>query len=293
MKTLSGLTIVCAFVTLMLMACDYDDYIDLEDEKIVVDGWINSDEAPVVILTKNLPIALHNYHVDDLTDRIVMDADVRVVCDGDTVSLEAEYNESFFPPVVFTTQEMKGIPGKTYTLLVDLPDGNHLDAVTTVPAPVPLDSLTVRKSDNNRTKYVVTGHFKDDPSQKNYYKYFVKVDKPDGAPSEFGDGLFLTPPFSGLFDDAILGAYTRFPIRRGTVSFNSETEIDFKEGDIVTVRFAQLDATSYKFWNEYQDVQSFAGTMSMTFSREISSNVSGGLGAWCGYGVTYYAIEVK
>ena len=63
---------------------------------------------------------------------------------------------------------MQGIPGHTYLLQVTL-DGKTYTATSTMPQPVPLDSVTFNTSDT--TEIAAVANYQDPPNAINYYKY--------------------------------------------------------------------------------------------------------------------------
>lgn len=78
----------------------------------------------------------------ELVEHVARDA-VVTVSDGEkTVQLEGQVNLGIFPPYYFTTTQMKGEVGKTYTLRVEYQD-YVATASTTIPQPVPIEKLYV------------------------------------------------------------------------------------------------------------------------------------------------------
>jgi hypothetical protein len=60
---------------------------------------------------------------------------------------------------------------------------------------------------------------------------------------------------------------------------------------VVAVKFAQVDETSYRFWDAYTKSQSLNTNMFLATTTSLPSNITGGKGYWCGYGaVTQYLI---
>src|SRR5258707_2071982 len=74
-------------------------------------------------------------------------------------------------PGDYTTHTITGTPGHAYQLKVML-DGKTYTAMSTMPKPVLLDSVTVDYSVNNNIRPVA--NYQDPPDQKNYYKYSMK-----------------------------------------------------------------------------------------------------------------------
>ena len=60
----------------------------------------------------------------------------------------------------------------------------------------------------------------------------------------------------------------------------------FALNDEVSVKFAQIDAVAYEFWKMNEDLQIFNPMYS-----NLSTNIRGGIGYWCGYGASVYHLK--
>jgi len=52
------------------------------------------------------------------------------------------------------------------------------------------------------------------------------------------------------------------------------------------VRLATMNEQFYNFWSDYQNSASLSGNFYMPYTRNLRSNIDGGYGYWCGYGVS-------
>lgn len=70
----------------------------------------------------------------------------------------------------------QGLPGNSYTLSIVV-SGKSYSAVSTMPMPVPLDSVSFQKSvgDNGKTQIQAVINFQDPPDVANYYQFKEKV----------------------------------------------------------------------------------------------------------------------
>ncbi len=281
----------------VLTACDGDSIILNAEQQYVVEGWIDSGDYPIVMITKTMPIDYERYEEEDLINLIVPDANVRVVCDGDTVELQAEMNPNYFPPIIYTTKQLKGQPHHTYKLLIDTSDGQQLSAVTTIPDVAVIDNLTYSAIQTCDTLFQLTLRFHDNPSQKNYYKLFTRTKNPRFADSEEGyyssyfTNSFLSPVIS-CFDDATLDSDVTVNFTRGFMNYVKDPNIYFLSGDEVEVKFAQIDAESFRFWDEQQNQMLFGTNYMFHGTRNNETTIKGGLGSWCGYGAAFQKIVI-
>ena len=89
----------------------------------MIEGWIESGDYPHVAITTSLPVVMGQQITSpDLVEHVAREA-VVTVSDGEkTVQLEGKVNMGIFLPYYFTTTQMKGEVGKTYSLRVEYQD---------------------------------------------------------------------------------------------------------------------------------------------------------------------------
>lgn len=90
--------------------------------------------------------------------------------------------------------------------------------------------------------------------------------------------------YLGCIDDAVLDGPADIPVYRPHLMTGGKYTPYFSVNDTVYVKFAQIDRASFRFWNEYIKSQSLANNMFLSTSSNLPSNITGGLGYWCGYG---------
>lgn len=290
--------ILIILLIVSFISCDKNDIINSSDEQIVVDGWIEDEGMPIVLLTKSSTIDHGIHYIDEITNYFVINANVRIVSEGDTIQLPLSIDDRYFPPYIYTTDKLIGHSGQKYELLIDTPDNHHLSAVTSIPAKVEVDSFQILNSEISDTLFSIKGFFKDIPNEKNYYKYFVKVtnenitDTIEYYASLFFSNIYLSPGVGGVINDVVSDTNISFIINRGFINSDSNYITDFRHGDIVNVKFAQVNNETYRFWYDMQTSIIFGNSFFINSSKNISSNINGGLGAWCGYGANYYTINI-
>jgi hypothetical protein len=180
---------------------------------------------------------------------------------------------------------MTGEPGKTYTLTVEY-SGQTVTAVTTIPRPVPLSDIKVTRSADNDTLFQISAYINDDSSEKNYYKFFTRVTNKEGR---------FYSSFLGTIDDAIVkDSQTAIPVYKG-VHFTYTTKFIpfYSIDDTVQVKFTQIPQHGFDFWNSYENEITNGQNPLFPSNTNLKSNVQGGLGIWCGYGVKMYDLIVR
>lgn len=268
------------FILLSLVCSCESDELPTGRDVLVVEGWIDDGGFPVVIVTKNLPLTEQSFNMDELSDKLVRWAKVSVVCDGDTTILTGMMNKAYFPPFIYTTSKMRGMSGKAYQLLVDY-NGEHIEAVTTIPPRPDVDSLIVSNVEGNDTLYKVRIFFKDNPQERNFYKAFVRV----GTQSRQFRSCYL-----GTVSDDVLQENNVMTINRGAFFNDSDYSPYFFPNDTILVKFAQIDESSFHFWSDYENHDSFSTNPMFPVSMNIRTNIQGGVGYWCGCGAVTYPV---
>lgn len=271
------------FFCLALSAC-VGKYQPQDIPQIVVEGWIDAGGYPVVILTTTVSISEEAKEWESLKDNVIRWAKVSV-SDGDQeVVLTGRKNTDYFPPYVYTTARLQGEPGKTYTLKVEY-SGRVVTAQTSIPQPIPLQWIKVSPSAQKGKAEIVAG-LEDNAETKDYYKFFTKVISEDSS---------YVSSFMGLINDDILGKdVNEIKVNRGIPMKLGSTESSglFPDDSQVMIKFCTLDAKSFEYWEDFEDLASLSTNPFFPVTRKIRSNVNGGLGYWAGYGSSIYRVSI-
>lgn len=276
---------IFVLLTLCLTACDDSGDISIDTpQSLVVEGWIENGEFPVVIVTKTLPITTDYQSMADLSDYLVRWAKVTVSNGEKSVVLTGRYDESYYPPYVYTTSYLRGELGKSYSLTVEY-ENQTLTSTTTIPNTLPvLDRYKIEKCEGSESQYQIKACFYDNPNEKNYYLFFTQT----GLESNH----FLSS-YLGAVDDNMIADYTEYPVYRGQRYDNTDYTPYFEKGEIVSVKLAQVDRSSFLFWDQYTKSQSLNTNMFLSTTTSLSSNISGGVGYWTGLASVISLLEIE
>ena len=165
-------------------------------------------------------------------------------------------------------------------------DSIHVTASTTIPTAIGIDSLVIRPDTD--PKYV-----------DSFSSVYVYVTIPD----TFGNFVryltkeanqpFYPPPGGSVYDDKLfVGLTIDLPLERGqspdqSVNINNTTY--FYRKDTMTLKWSNIDATTFNFWNT---LESDGGNSPFSSPVKIVGNVNNGLGCFAGYATKYYSIYV-
>lgn len=267
----------------LLLSCS-GDYLPEQNDELVVEGWIEDNGFPVVILTKNINISNKYQSLDSLSSRIVRWAKVTVSDGEKSVVLTGRYTKGYTPPYIYTTSHFRGEAGKTYQLTVEYGDF-HATATTTIPKTQKIDELTVERCTQSDTLYQISLRYNDDEAEQNYYQIFTRV---GGRNVRQYLAAYL-----GTIDNRVVKPKTKIPVYRGRDINTLDYTPYYTINDTVAVKFAHIDRTSYNFWYDYTRNLTTAGNMFFTTAASLRSNIIGGTGYWCGMGsdIKYVAIR--
>ncbi len=278
---------IISMFCLLLIGCnprwDFDS--ELFEPQIVVEGWIENGQFPLVCLTQTKSLN-NSIGENDLNDLAIRWAKVSVSDGTKTEILTGRINKNYIPPFIYTGSEIRGEVGKTYTLTVEY-SGRTVTAETYIPQPVNLARIEVDKCEDSDTLFQIRGYFQDDKTAHNYYKVFTRT-LPD-------DTRFFAP-FLGTFNDNIISedmSEASISIYRGVHFITTEKHTPFyKRDETVMIKFAQMSEEGFLFWSDYENEVTNKKNPIFPNSSNLRSNVKGGLGVWCGYGVSNYTVNI-
>jgi hypothetical protein len=262
--------------------------------KLVVDGQIETGLAPVISITRSLGY-FSSVNPSIAASQFVRNA-VVTISDGSKTHQLKEYpsqlssgitlyyysNDLSNPATAFV-----GIPGKQYQLEIRV-DGQTYRATTTIPLLTKtVDSVWWKKAPNNAdtSKAVLMCRVIDPPGLGNYIRYFTKRNNEP----------FL-PGANSVFDDQIVDGRTYDVQVDGGVDRNVEIDPEeygfFKRGDVVTLKFCNIDRNTYDFWRTWEfSFQSIGNPFSAP--TKVLGNISNNaLGAFCGYATQYKTLVI-
>ena len=269
-----------------LFSCEKNITVDLPtpEQKIVVEGYIETGEKAIVTLTRT---AAFFAPVDSasLFSYLVTNA-VITVSDGVTSEqLIFTIDTTQYIPFVYKSQTLIGQEGKTYTLTV-VADGKTLTAVTTIPNAVPLDSVWFKIQEGRDSLGFAWAHLTDPDTLGNCYRWFAK---------RMGKDKRFLPPIGSVFEDKFINAKSfDFAYNRGSEPNTYDDEDEnvrgyFSLGDTIAIKFCAIDRAHFDFWR-ITDVQVSNNGNPFAAPAPIPSNINGGLGIWGGYAATYDTI---
>jgi hypothetical protein len=284
---LIGISLIALFT-----GCEEDIKINIpsKGKKAVIEGHIENGLPAEVIITRNHPL-FSTISGTALSDYLVMDAKV-MVSNGlftDTLTLTVDTTASI--PVVYKGHTILGIPGQTYNLTV-IADGKTYTASTTIPTPVPLDSVWFKRRNPQDTLGLgyAWARLSEPAGFGNGYKWFAK--------RVSFDRRFIAPYGSTTDDKWTDGKTFDFFYDAGidpTVTSDGEQGF-FKVGDLIIIKFCSIDHATTNFYETFEQSVGTNGNpfaSPVTILGNITSDGEEQLGIWAGFGASYDTIHAQ
>lgn len=278
---------------LLLISCEKDITVDLGEisTKLVVEGQIENDLPPVVVLTKSISY-FGNLHPDSLANLFVHDAEVYISNGIAThklkeyaVPLIGNYYRYFYSiDSADLATAFVGELGKQYSLRI-LYNGEEYTSTTTIPTlSLQPDTLWVTNVPNNpdTLKRYVRAQFTDPPGLENRFRYYTKRNAEPWYPGE-----------NSVWNDQLTDGQTFSLIIEPGFDKNNPPEAEdnyFYKGDTVQIKIANIDRATYEFWETWEFAFTTIGNPFSQPNVVIGNISNGALGAFCGYGAAYYTI---
>jgi len=178
--------------------------------------------------------------------------------------------DSVFPGI-YVNPTFTAKIGKPYLLEIFMPNGDFIKGKTFMQTPPVIDSVSYNIIDTNAFVYF---QWKDGPEQNNYR--IALWDFPDSILTGWGAAdRFYT------LDDRFFDNGTR-PFQL----FNP-----FKVGDTLNIYLSAIGRKEYLFWDSYRRASGNGGPFATPIN--VSSNITGAIGSFTGYGIAFKQVIFK
>jgi len=272
----------------LFASCEKELDIDLPQPatKLVVEGWVETGEYPMVIITRNssyfAPIDT-NFLMDSLfiTNALVIVSD-GVLFDTLQPMLDMNaYQHSSWPIFYYKGSKIIGAEHGIYTLYIEA-EGEVITGQTTIPSKVAFDDIFWEpEAGTADTLGFLHAHLSDPGYEKNYYRIFTK---------RLSRDYNFVPVMASVYDDLYFNGLPSFEyeIIRGETSYEDEELYEdeefgyFRKGDTAVVKLSSIDREHYEFWRTLEE-DVVGGGNPFTNPVTIRHNVTGALGVFGGY----------
>ena len=268
-----------------VVSCTHDTP---QEPSMIVEAYIDANGYPTVLLHKsyvldNIPESVQT--LEDIAEQQLIMWGKVTISDGEReVILTGRLDTLYMPPYTYSTLDMIGEVGKTYTLTATYKQMTAT-ATTTIPPIAAFDSIRIYSKDENKHILAYMSHL---PAETAYYAVFMRYR---------GDKQYLLCPL-GVFDNSkanndLLEVMIYNPFDKDSKlgiismsSFKADTTHSYQ------LKLARLDETSYRYWNEYMSMNTTKGIFFVPVYENLHGNVTGGIGHFTGMGSTTYNLTI-
>jgi hypothetical protein len=278
-----------------LMGCEKKVDFKLHDQpdKLVVEGIIENNQPPVVILSKSVGY-FSKISADILNNSFVHGAEV-FISNGTLTHKLKEYSRSMGNNVSLyyysidssnLSTAFVGQLNHQYTLRI-VSEGKEYTATTTIPGLTKkVDSVWWKKPPvtSDSTKVIVMVRVTDPPGFGDYIRYYTKTNREP-----------FYPPMNSTFDDYFIDGTTyELQVDKG-VDRNLSVDFDenfFRRGDTVGLKLSSIDKATFDFWRTMEFSYSSVGDPFSSPTKVLGNIKGDALGYFGGYASQYRTIII-
>ena len=272
------------FIIVFFVGCSEQEIIQPE---IVLEGWIEEEGHPFVMIHNEYTYQEHYSSVAELIEDKTIFWGKVVVSDYDVSDvMTGKLDTSYLPPYYYYSVDIIGESGRTYKVTAEY-EGQKVSATTTIPNRVEFDSIRIEQllaGDDVR----LFGYFVDEYEEDNYYVLFFR---------KRGDKQYINC-FLGVLSDKSadengiiqVPIYNNFSVNSLANIGNSQPSRFFRNSDTIDIKLSAVDRVSYEIWKDFSALSTTSSLAFMPVYNNISTNINGGKGYWCGYASSVYSL---
>lgn len=270
-----------------MFSCTKDLKIDSEttNKQLVVEGFIEPNEHPIVYLTRSSPY-FQKIDSSNMLSLIASEAKVTVSTSSDTEVLTLRYDNQRFPPYYYEGSSMVGNIGEKYKLQIAL-NGKEYSAEATLRSPVKVKEIATVNPTSYDEQHFLTIRFYDPANENNYYRVYTK---------RLGKDYEFIPSYLSTFSDFGFDGkeYTYQIVRSSSSIKQSDNGKYFLKGDVVLIKLCSISKEEFDYWKNIE-AQIVVSSNPFGFSSsEPPSLIQGNaLGIWSALGSNVFIYKVN
>lgn len=248
---------------------------------LVVEGWIERGERPIVMVTHSIDMTADSMSLDNIVEKWCR---VSIFDNGEQHILIGKVDRDYSTGFIFTTSQLRGVEGHAYTLRIET-ESDTIESTSIMPETPIIESLTPILAEGSDSLYKLNLKVKD-IDRDSYYKVFTKS---ASIESRFY-GSFL-----GTFTGADYDEENGIDVTRGVHSSYEDDNFNhyFKKGEQVTVKLCTMEELLFNFWKTYDNNVSLSGNLFFTFTENCPHTFPDSFGYWGAYGMSRQTILIK
>lgn len=280
---LSGIILLLAAVA----SCDSEP--SYPESKAVIEATFDSDGYPTVLFSSSVVPGIDG----SLADAVINWGRV-TISDGEReVVLTGYADQSYLPPFRYTTLDMKGEPGKRYTIKARFQD-LYAESTVFMPYPVQIDSITFVPTEVD-TLRAATLHFTSPSETPSFFYLTLQSPVRGSRPNPCLMGTIRTDEANKHYSLALLKP--KLKINNIEDEIESGIKRDYVSqltvGEEWIVRLNRVEESVYNFWKAYDNMILFSTSPFISANESLPTNIEGGLGIWSPQGSSLLLFKVE
>ncbi len=266
------------FAVLSLHSCaDSEPEPAGEKMPLVVEGWIEEGEAPIVMVTHAVDMTSDAPSFDDFVEKW---GRVTIYDNGQPYILTGRVNNGYTPSLIFTSSRLKGKVGHTYRLTIETESDFVEATVTMAAAPTIANVVPVEQGEG----YALMVRLSDIEGVVQFQTRVI------GEEGRFYPAFCATLPAADI-------PYEGFTVTRGVhASYDNEQAENFSQffstGQTIMVKACRVPGELLPFWTAYDQAVSLGGNIFLSMPQNCRGNIAGGLGYFSANGISTAAVRI-
>lgn len=271
-----SILLVCSLLS-FLCGCEKEN-LEMEP-RAVIEGTFSNGGYPDVLFSASVTPGIDG----NLAESMINWGKV-TISDGEReVILTGRVDNSYMPPFRYYSLDMKGEPGKTYTITADFKN-LHARATAYMPYPTQIDSLTLSSTASD-SLMAATLHFTSPADTPAFYYVTLRNVESKGA---------ALPSLTGTLRADLPNRHYSIPILRPKAKLDStKYQANFKIGEKWVVYLNRIEKAVYQFWSAYDNMTLFSASPFISSNESLPSNVEGGYGVWSPQGTSTRHLNIE
>lgn len=265
-------------ILLCLVSCDNQaDELFYEKMPVVVEGWIEEGQAPIVMVTHAVDLTTETPSFDDFVEKW---GRVTIYEDEQPYILTGRINKGYTPSLIFTSSRLKGKVGHVYRLTIETETDFVEATVTMKAAPEIISVIPVEETEGYSLKVNLSAHqgsvqfqTRSVPEDGRFYPAFCASLLATDIPA---DGFTVTRGIHASYDEEQAANFSHF----------------FYAGETVMVKVCRIPDELLPFWTAYDHAVSLGGNIFLSMPQNCRGNITGGLGYFTANGISTIAITL-
>lgn len=259
------------------------------ERKAVIEATFNSGGYPIVLFSSSIAPGIDG----SLADAVINWGKV-TISDGEREAVLTGFaDKSYLPPYRYTTLDMQGEPGKTYTLTARFND-LYAESTINMPYPVAIDSVSFAPTEVDSLR-AATLHFTSPTDTPSFFYLSLQSSE---------RGSHASPCLMGCIRTDSPDAHYSIAVLKPKIKINQlENELQSLDNDMYVPQLVvgeewivwlnRVEESVYNFWKAYDNMVLFSTSPFISANESLPTNLIGGYGVWSPQGSASLLFRVE